>query len=94
MPELEKLPAGAPTEDILEIIHRDGALILTDVISDDDLTALKTELFPYMDATPVGADDFTGRATTRTGALVARSPRTRKLVMNEAVLGAVAGFRR
>jgi ectoine hydroxylase-related dioxygenase (phytanoyl-CoA dioxygenase family) len=92
MPELQKLSADAPTEDILEIIHRDGALILTDVISDDDLAALKTELVPYMEATPVGADDFTGRATTRTGALVARSPRTRELVMNEAVLGAVAGF--
>lgn len=92
MPELKKLPASAPTEEILEVIHRDGALILTDALSQADLTALKAELIPYMEATPVGIDDFTGRSTTRTGALVARSPKTRELVMNGAVLAAVKQF--
>ena len=82
MPELKKLPVSAPTEEILEVIARDGALILTDALSQADLTALKAELIPYMEATPVGIDDFTGRSTTRTGALVARSPKTRELVMN------------
>lgn len=92
MPELRKLPIDAPTEDILEIVQRDGALILTDAISSADLAELNGELKPYMDATPDGRDDFTGRSTTRTGALVARSPKTRELVMNEAVLAAVGKF--
>ena len=92
MPEIQKLPIDTPTEKILELIHRDGALILTDAISGEDLAALNDELRPYMDATPVGADDFTGRSTTRTGALVARSPRTRDLVMNPAILAAVKQF--
>ena len=92
MPELQKRPVSAPTEEVLEIILRDGALILTDVISEQDLAELNAELNPYMEATPVGRDDFTGRSTTRTGALVARSPKTRELVMNEAVLAAVGKF--
>jgi ectoine hydroxylase-related dioxygenase (phytanoyl-CoA dioxygenase family) len=92
MPELQKRPVSAPTEEVLEIILRDGALILTDVISEQELAELNAELNPYMEATPVGRDDFTGRSTTRTGALVARSPKTRELVMNEAVLAAVGKF--
>jgi ectoine hydroxylase-related dioxygenase (phytanoyl-CoA dioxygenase family) len=92
MPELQKLPIGAPTEEIVEIVKRDGALILTDAIARADLAALNGELAPYIEATPVGRDDFTGRATTRTGALVARSPKCRELVMNRPVLGAVGKF--
>lgn len=92
MPELSTLPADAPTEKILQTIHRDGALILSDVISAADLEALNSELLPYMEATPVGQDDFTGRSTTRTGALVARSPKTRELVLNPAVLAATRQF--
>jgi len=92
MPELQKLPIGAPTEEIIEIVKRDGALILTDAIARADLAALNGELAPYIEATPVGRDDFTGRATTRTGALVARSPKCRELVMNRPVLGAVGKF--
>lgn len=92
MSELQYLPASAPTDRILEIIRRDGALILTDVIGADDLVELNTELGPYIEATPEGRDDFTGRSTTRTGALVARSPKTRELVINPAVLAAVGKF--
>lgn len=92
MPELEKRSVTTSTEDIVEIVRRDGAMILTDVISRADLDVLNGELRPYMEATPTGRDDFTGRATTRTGALVARSPKTRELVMNETVLAAVGKF--
>ncbi|TNF83184.1 MAG: phytanoyl-CoA dioxygenase family protein [Gammaproteobacteria bacterium] len=92
MPKLQKLPISTPTEEILEVILRDGALILTDALSEADLAVLNAELKPYMEATPTGRDDFTGRSTTRTGALVARSPKTRELVMNEAVLAAVGRF--
>ncbi len=92
MSELQKLPISAQTEDIVEIVQRDGALILTDAIAAADLAALNAELAPYMAATPAGRDDFTGRATTRTGALVARSPKTRELVMNQPVLDAVGAF--
>ena len=92
MPELQHLPVTAPVEEVVEIIQRDGALILTDAISPADLAVLNEELRPYMEATPEGRDDFTGRSTTRTGALVARSPKTRELVLNPAILTAVGKF--
>jgi ectoine hydroxylase-related dioxygenase (phytanoyl-CoA dioxygenase family) len=48
------------------------------------------ELAPYTAATPAGTDDFSGRRTRRTGALVARSPAARELVMHPLAL-ATAG---
>ncbi|MGD8417525.1 MAG: phytanoyl-CoA dioxygenase family protein [Pseudomonadales bacterium] len=92
MPALESRPIDTPTDAILDILRRDGALILTDVLEADELDALRTELTPYMDATGPGRDDFAGRSTTRTGALVARSPMVREMVIQPAVLAAVKAF--
>ncbi|MBX3484237.1 phytanoyl-CoA dioxygenase family protein [Phenylobacterium sp.] len=86
MPSLEHLPADAPTAEIMAVLDRDGALILDDALSAAEVDALVAELTPYVDATPTGKDSFTGSRTTRTGALVARSPRTRPLVMDARVL--------
>lgn len=92
MPELQSRPIDTPTDEILEIIHRDGAMILTGALTKQALAALGSELTPYMEATGPGRDDFAGRSTTRTGALVARSPATRELVTHPAVLAAAKAF--
>jgi ectoine hydroxylase-related dioxygenase (phytanoyl-CoA dioxygenase family) len=42
---------------------------------------------PHIDATAKGPDDFSGHNTTRTGALVARSPAARELVMHPLAIG-------
>lgn len=91
-PQLVTLPADAPVEQILEIIARDGALILADVLDAETLAALHAELGPYIDATARGRDAFTGFMTTRTGALVARSPASRALVAHPLVLAAANRF--
>ncbi|WP_333587887.1 phytanoyl-CoA dioxygenase family protein [Phenylobacterium sp.] len=80
MVELVHLPADAPSASIAQILDRDGALILDDALSAKELSALKAELTPFVEATPAGRDGFTGQRTTRTGALVARSPACRPLV--------------
>jgi hypothetical protein len=92
MAELASLPMTTPTDEILEIVKRDGAVVLTDALSPDELQTLRSELIPYMEATGEGRDDFAGRLTTRTGALVARSAMTRKMVTNPKVLELVKGF--
>lgn len=92
MPQLQSRPIDTPTGEILDIIHRDGAVILTGALTQTELATLREQLTPYMDATGPGRDDFAGRSTTRTGALVARSPMTRALVTNPAVLAAVKTF--
>jgi ectoine hydroxylase-related dioxygenase (phytanoyl-CoA dioxygenase family) len=92
MPKLETLPANAPADDILAILKRDGALILKDALSPNEVKAALGELMPYIEATDYGRDDFTGRKTTRTGALVARSQKAREMVMHPAILEAAQSF--
>lgn len=80
MPELKRLRADAADDEIVEILATDGALILVDLIAPETADAIAAELKPYVDATKVGHDGFSGVRTTRTGALVARSPLCRPLV--------------
>ena len=92
MPTLQHLRADTAPEAIAAILDSEGALILDDVIAPAQVAAVMGELNPYIDATPVGRDQFTGFATTRTGALVARSPLSRELVMHPAILAACDSF--
>ena len=85
MPALEHLPADAPIDRVMAVLDRDGALILDDMLSPAEVGALTAELRPYVEATKPGRDVFSGFLTTRTGALVARSPWTRKLVLDARV---------
>lgn len=89
---LTTLPADAAIEDILSIIARDGALILRDALPADEVARVLEEILPYVEATDTGHDDFSGRLTTRTGALVARSPACRSLILHPTVLAAARRF--
>jgi ectoine hydroxylase-related dioxygenase (phytanoyl-CoA dioxygenase family) len=82
--------AGA--DEVLAAIERDGAVILADVLDEEHLERVLGEIMPYVDATGPGRDDFSGRLTTRTGALVARSPACRELILNDTVLQAAQRF--
>jgi len=92
MPKLQRLPADTSPETISEMLKQDGALILLNVMDDAQLQILRGELAPYVTATEDGRDDFTGRKTTRTGALVARSAACRDLVMHPSALGGARTF--
>lgn len=85
-PALTHLPADAPSADIVAVLDRDGALILDDALPVAEVDALMAELTPWVAATAPGRDSFTGAQTTRTGALVARSPLCRPLVMDGRIL--------
>lgn len=85
MVHLTTMRADARPEDILEVLKRDGGLILENVLSNEQVAAVTREIMPYVEATTPGRDDFTGNLTTRTGALVARSPACRELVLNETI---------
>lgn len=89
---LVSLGSDATPEQINEIVIRDGAVIIINLITDEKADAVVAECKPYVDATPQGRDQFTGFNTTRTGALVARSPECRGLVTNKSVLGACDVF--
>lgn len=71
---------------VFEAIARDGAAILDDVIAPDLAAAILEELRPFAEATRTGFDDFGGKSTSRTGALIARSPLVRSALLNPRVL--------
>ncbi len=83
MPKLEVLDPDAPIKDLMKVLRRDGAFILKDAASRQDIADTWQELKPYVEATETGSDAFTGFKTTRTGALVARSAGSRKLILDE-----------
>ena len=90
--ELTTLDADANTDEIVEVMKRDGAAILRDVIGASTIASMLSEVKPYVEGTPMGGDDFTGRRTQRTGALIARTPTCRELVVDPAVLAAAKGL--
>ncbi len=92
MPRLTTLDANADTAMILDQLDQDGACILSGVVGPDDADRVVHEVMPFIGNTPVGGDDFSGRRTRRTGALVARSPLCRPLVMEAKILGAASAF--
>ena len=92
MPTLQHLKANASPKKIARLLDADGALILDDVLTRAEVDRVEAEIDPYVQATAYGRDGFTGARTTRTGALVARSPACRDLVMHPAILAACDVF--
>ncbi len=87
MPSLVHLPPDAPAAEMAAALDRDGALILDQVLDENEVAALRAELEPYVAATAPGQDGFTGFRTTRTGALAARAPACRPLILDPRIQG-------
>jgi ectoine hydroxylase-related dioxygenase (phytanoyl-CoA dioxygenase family) len=81
------LPATATVDDIHEVLQRDAALVIDELASEEQIDAITAEMAPFVDATPPGSDDFSGRNTRRTGALIARSPSSHALIQHPTILG-------
>ncbi|GAA4045379.1 phytanoyl-CoA dioxygenase family protein [Parerythrobacter jejuensis] len=92
MPELKHFGSTTDAATLADALREDGACIIDDAMGNGQLDQLKAEIMPYVEATSMGQDDFTGRNTSRTGALVARSEACRQLVMDERLIGACDAF--
>ena len=66
-----------------------GCAIVERLAPDELCDRVAAELAPWLERTPMGGDDFSGRSTRRTGALLARSPGSVELIAHPTVLGAV-----
>lgn len=86
MAELLTFEPDADRDEIVDVMRNQGACIIRDAMAPELHHRVADELTPWIDATPVGRDDFTGRNTARTGALVARSEACRELVMHPTVI--------
>ena len=89
---LTHLPPSATGAEIAAVMRRDGGVIVDDLATGAQLDAFFAEMRPWTDATGVGQDDFTGRATRRTGGLLARAATARELVMHPTALATCDDF--
>jgi ectoine hydroxylase-related dioxygenase (phytanoyl-CoA dioxygenase family) len=81
------LPADATAADAEDALRAAGCVVVERLVDDAQLDAIDRELDPFVGATAVGGDDFTGLRTRRTGSLLARSRTFRDLAAHPLVLG-------
>ena len=90
--ELRHLPNTVTGEQVADAINREGAVIVDNVLNGGQVDEVMAELRPWMEKTKPCTDNFNGRNTRRTGALIARSPICRKLVMHPLAIGTAEKF--
>src|SRR5579884_3729339 len=89
---LRHLSADTDADRVAGALAEDGAVIVDGLAPPDLLDRIAAELDPHLALTPTGPDDFSGRNTRRTGALIARSPSSRQLVMDPLILSTTGRF--
>jgi ectoine hydroxylase-related dioxygenase (phytanoyl-CoA dioxygenase family) len=89
---LEIVDRSVDPAEVADLVRRDGALIVAEVLDAADVERINAETAPWIESTPEGRDDFSGRLTRRTGALVARSEACREVVVHPLVLEAAHNF--
>ena len=86
---IPRLPSTATGEEVAAGLAAEGCAIVERAVPPALLDQARAELEPWLEATPVGPDEFSGLRTRRTGGLIARSPTCRDLVMYPLVLDTV-----
>jgi len=88
-PALTTLPFGAPTEQVMEIFHRDGGLILEGALNAAEVAAVNADLDAALGALHCGtikddpeAQAFWGRKTKRLTNVVTLSPTWRERLID------------
>ena len=83
---IPRFAASDSSEDIAQALQTVGCVIIENLAPVELVDQILAEMAPYIDATPYGSEDFTGRTTKRTGALLARSRASVDLVAHPLVL--------
>ena len=86
---LPRLGSGASVDEIASALTDHGAVIIERLLDETTCDRLQLELEPWVAATPVGADDFSGRNTRRTGGLLTKCPVSAELIAHPTVLEVV-----
>lgn len=81
--ELSTVGSDTSVEQVVEIIRRDGGVIISDFVSPATLKALTEELDTYLKATPCGVDPyFAGMQTRRVARIIGRSDTAVEVALN------------
>ena len=84
--------ADVTASELLDAMKSEHAVVVENLLPGQHVAAILSELQPFIDGTQPIEDDFVGRSTTRTGALVTRSPTARRAVVDPLVLDVASDF--
>ena len=85
MASLKHLNANASVDEILSVLDEDAGLIIDNLIDQDQVDRISTDLNPYLKIDAFGRDEFTGFKTKRVGALIARSEACQELALHKKI---------
>jgi ectoine hydroxylase-related dioxygenase (phytanoyl-CoA dioxygenase family) len=88
-PPIPRCSADVSAEEVSAALRDHGAVIIERLADSDLCDRLVTELQPWLAETPTGGDDFAGRNTRRTGALLTRCPSSEGIVAHPLILDVV-----
>jgi ectoine hydroxylase-related dioxygenase (phytanoyl-CoA dioxygenase family) len=77
---------------VADHVRRWGYAIIDDAVPAEVMDRLEVEAVPFVQASAHGRDVYDGQFTRRTGALIARCPTARDLVMHPVVVDVVKAF--
>jgi ectoine hydroxylase-related dioxygenase (phytanoyl-CoA dioxygenase family) len=83
---IPRFTADVTAEEVSAGLRDHGAVIIERLADADLCDRLMAELQPWLAETPAGADDFSGRNTRRTGALLTRCPSSVAMVAHPLIL--------
>lgn len=86
MGTIPRFDRSATADELATALGTVGAAIVERLVDESTIDRVLAEMEPYVEATPFGGDDFSGRLTRRTGALLARSSTSIDLVAHPLVL--------
>lgn len=89
---LVTLPITASVEEVIEVMYRDGGVIVEDMINSTVLDQFWDDLTPYLNKTPYGDEGFTGPKTKRCCALMAKTMSAQYFITQPHFLGAARSF--
>lgn len=84
--QLQAFKPNTSHKKLVAAIQKDGACVINDAIGTETLARLEGDLADGLARAETGRDLFSGHKTKRMGALIARSPVSRELVLNPLIL--------
>ena len=84
--QIPRFDRTATAEEVATALVAHGVVIVERLVDDVVCDAVASELQPWLEQTPVGADDFSGHNTRRTGALLTRAPASAAMLAHPLVL--------
>ena len=82
------LPSDVSVEVVLKHLKEDGYCIIDHAISEELVDEINAEIHPYLYKTDTADNNALGKKTRRCGAMAARSPSSRQVIMHPTVVGA------